>query len=283
MTWLILIVVVAGVVVWCLFNGSGVIVERLPEGRTGQAPQPTAKGAPRQVGTPPPAVINRVDEIPWEQWHNPPAGVIKLESIKIAGVTHNNADGTSRQEILSRMKQWETIDLVREPANEYDKNAVALFGGMGQVGYVPTQRAVQIAAMLDHGAKALAKLSGLYGGAGEKSWGASVDIHIQPQEGAQAMMVNVVGITGKDEEGNPRKENAERVNVGDTVDLYADTDDNGDPFVGVYIDSMDIGRLGKADAKKIWPLIDSGQAVAAEVVNDGSEDDEKLTLRVVIL
>lgn len=78
--------------------------------------------------------------------------VRELES-NIAGVSFDNDDGTSRQEILGKLyDDWWTedleddlaIELEHEPSNEYDPNAIAVYfnaegdeKASGKVGYLP--------------------------------------------------------------------------------------------------------------------------------------------------
>jgi len=47
-------------------------------------------------------------------------------STKVVGVTFNNKDGTSRQAILKKCSEMgmKTLELVREPTNKFDRNAV---------------------------------------------------------------------------------------------------------------------------------------------------------------
>ena len=44
--------------------------------------------------------------------------------LKVVGVTFNNPDGSSRQDILRHVDKQDIIMLVREPDNQYDKYAV---------------------------------------------------------------------------------------------------------------------------------------------------------------
>lgn len=47
---------------------------------------------------------------------------------KVAGVSHENPDGTSRQEIIHKyVRKGQVLELRREPDNEFDKNAVAVW------------------------------------------------------------------------------------------------------------------------------------------------------------
>src|SRR5260370_12014420 len=55
----------------------------------------------------------------------------------IAGVTKQNSDGTDRQKLVKLLKRGETLSLVREPNNPYDKYAIAVFRTSGeQLGYL---------------------------------------------------------------------------------------------------------------------------------------------------
>jgi len=56
---------------------------------------------------------------------------------KVAGVTHENRDGTSRQEILKRCEVRELLQLVPEPDNPVDPDAIAVLRQNGQqLGYL---------------------------------------------------------------------------------------------------------------------------------------------------
>jgi HIRAN domain len=74
-------------------------------------------------------------------------------SLICVGERFANADGDNRQVELARSKPGERIDLVREPTNPYDINAVALVSCRGvQVGYLAREHAIWIAPMIDAGA-----------------------------------------------------------------------------------------------------------------------------------
>jgi hypothetical protein len=65
---------------------------------------------------------------------------------KIAGVSHRNRNGTSRQKIIARCKVGEPVLFVPEPSNPYDPNAIALFRQNGeQLGYLGADLAERIA------------------------------------------------------------------------------------------------------------------------------------------
>lgn len=70
----------------------------------------------------------------------------------IFGTHYDNDDGTSRSEIITRCRPGERLLLKREPRNQYDRNAVAVFRANGeQLGYLSKRDAPGIAAVMDRG------------------------------------------------------------------------------------------------------------------------------------
>lgn len=72
---------------------------------------------------------------------------------KVTGVTYKNDDGSSRQTILGKCSNGETVDLIREPNNPHDRNAVKVCRKSGeQLGYVARDSAemVQRAIVEEH-------------------------------------------------------------------------------------------------------------------------------------
>lgn len=56
----------------------------------------------------------------------------------VHGESFNNDDGTSRQAILARCFAGDDVDLVPEPTNRFDHDAIAVVvRGKGQIGYLP--------------------------------------------------------------------------------------------------------------------------------------------------
>jgi hypothetical protein len=78
---------------------------------------------------------------------------IKEVIFKVVGVSFKNEDGTSRQEIISKMTNESNILLVREPQNLYDTNAVAIYADMKQIGYVGKEYAGLLSQFMDGGQK----------------------------------------------------------------------------------------------------------------------------------
>lgn len=98
-------------------------------------------------------------------------------STKIAGVTFDNPDGTSRQRYLKKSSPNELLLLKREPDNPMDENAIKLMKPNGkQLGYIPSKNAETLAPQMDNGAKIFAQISQITGGDEDKSYGANIRI-----------------------------------------------------------------------------------------------------------
>jgi hypothetical protein len=55
---------------------------------------------------------------------------------QVHGITHKNADGTSRQDIIEGCREGEELALVPEPTNRFDRDAVKVCRANGeQLGY----------------------------------------------------------------------------------------------------------------------------------------------------
>lgn len=91
------------------------------------------------------------DDFRFERWLKDSPLYDKWFYSKIAGVSHTNADGSSRQEILLRCSPPEPLQLFHEPENPADPNAIALHRINGEVlGYLNADLAREI---LDRTAK----------------------------------------------------------------------------------------------------------------------------------
>lgn len=226
---------------------------------------PQDLGPPK--GRPPAETINRIKTIKWEDWNAYEGPMMVFERVQVAGVTHVNDDGVSRQEILARMQRWETIDLVRDLKNKHDDYAVGVYGGMGQIGYIKQPDNRHFARLIDKGCTTLARMSSLHGGKGGKNCGCALEVHVLFPEGTTMLYdAKVVGISGKNDMGDSRAENAEEVESGDIAMLDADYGGNGDPLITVDAGPGEIGRLTKTDAKKIHARLIDGKFCFAKVV-----------------
>lgn len=62
----------------------------------------------------------------------------------VAGVSHTNRDGSSRQNMLYMLGHGDTLWMEREPSNPHDPNALRVMSQYGQIGYAPRQLAVTL-------------------------------------------------------------------------------------------------------------------------------------------
>lgn len=84
--------------------------------------------------------------------------------IKVVGVTADNPNGVNRQALLNKQKSGEEVILKREPDNQYDKWAIAVFSVNGeQFGYLP-KNDERLASELDGGCRIKAKIHRIIGG-----------------------------------------------------------------------------------------------------------------------
>lgn len=90
---------------------------------------------------------------------------------KIVGVTFNG-----RQQYISQLKAGEELTLKREPGNQYDRNAIALYDSRGnQLGYISRALASDMAPMIDNGSRYRICVSDVTGGDGY-CYGANISI-----------------------------------------------------------------------------------------------------------
>lgn len=97
---------------------------------------------------------------------------------KIVGVTHQNGDGSDRQQLIRRCRPGCMLGLSRERANRYSENAVAVLRESGeQLGYLPDETAAEIVEALEDGWVFVAYISEITGGdprAGKPTLGANL-------------------------------------------------------------------------------------------------------------
>lgn len=77
--------------------------------------------------------------------------MIKIPSVfvydtKVAGVSKDNANGSSRQQIIRReVMENDRLGLVPEPENEFDPNAIKVVSKFGnQIGYLSKEMAEKV-------------------------------------------------------------------------------------------------------------------------------------------
>ncbi len=85
------------------------------------------------------------------------AKIIKIPSVfvyetKVVGVSKDNADGSSRQEIIRReVEEEDKLSMQAEPENPFDPNAVKVLSKNGnQIGYLNKEMAETIKPALDN-------------------------------------------------------------------------------------------------------------------------------------
>lgn len=94
----------------------------------------------------------------------------------MAGVSHANHDGSSRQTIIGRCKIGEGLSLVREPSNPADPNTIKVLRANGeQLGYIIEYVASDMAQHIDKGGILRCRVSELTGG-GDKWRGVNIEI-----------------------------------------------------------------------------------------------------------
>ena len=103
--------------------------------------------------------------------------------IGVAGESHRNADGSSRQSIIGRCSEGETICLIREPDNPYSSDAIKVCRENGeQIGYIPSSQAARMAPEMDAGYKYTAVLNSIHGGTPDKpSFGVVIRVSKQSE------------------------------------------------------------------------------------------------------
>jgi single-stranded-DNA-specific exonuclease len=96
---------------------------------------------------------------------------------KVAGVSRANDDGSDRQQVL---QDWRTLQLVRDPDNPYDKNAVKVCLATGrQLGFLSGELAADLAPKIDKGKRIEAVITEVTGGPEEgKTLGCNLKVLI---------------------------------------------------------------------------------------------------------
>jgi hypothetical protein len=82
--------------------------------------------------------------------------VIVVQRSPLAGFRHY-----AGEEVLRELKPGDRLELVREPDNPYDANAVRVEWRGVKLGYVPRRDNAAVARQMDHGAALEARLAGM--------------------------------------------------------------------------------------------------------------------------
>lgn len=98
-------------------------------------------------------------------------------TIHVVGESYRNTDGRSRQAILRNISPGEAVQLVREPHNKHDPDAIAVHVRGGQVGYVGSDYLGWLTPLLDAGKEVQARVHGIRGGSNDRpSLGAVIQV-----------------------------------------------------------------------------------------------------------
>jgi single-stranded-DNA-specific exonuclease len=86
---------------------------------------------------------------------------------KLSGVTHHNADGTSRQEIIMELcYEGQRLLLLREP-NQFSYDNIGVYVAY-QIGYANPEIAATLAPLMDEGGLVEAHITSVTGGTEDK-------------------------------------------------------------------------------------------------------------------
>jgi hypothetical protein len=83
--------------------------------------------------------------------------------LAVWGEEQANADGSSRQEIIARLREGDEIELVRHPG-DIDKNMIAVVSEKGEIGRLTQGDAATLAPYIDRGGRVRAQVSAIRGG-----------------------------------------------------------------------------------------------------------------------
>lgn len=86
-------------------------------------------------------------------------------TLAVVGIDFPNADGSNRRSEAMMTLPGESVELLSEPKNKHDSNAIAVISPRGiQLGYVNAERAPYVSSRMSRGEDAEAIFQGLDGG-----------------------------------------------------------------------------------------------------------------------
>lgn len=95
----------------------------------------------------------------------PPLPAGKIYTIGLVGESKKNADGVSRQSIIKRCQDGQTVRLIPEPTNPYDGNAIFVVTQNGEcLGYISRDHNEWIGKKLAAGKLADSRIHTIIGG-----------------------------------------------------------------------------------------------------------------------
>ena len=96
---------------------------------------------------------------------------------RLAGASHGNADGSSRQEAIAGLRPCDELQLAPEPENPHDANAIRLIAPSGvQAGYLESRLAGETVRRAKKGIITRVFVSNLTGGRAGQSLGVTLGI-----------------------------------------------------------------------------------------------------------
>lgn len=104
---------------------------------------------------------------------------LEIIETRVAGVSFNNDDGTSRQEILKRCTTGESIRLIHAPMPGHEFAVKVLRENGEQLGYIPSEDAEDVESWVNSANKVTAKIKKITGGTQDKpTVGCVIEIRI---------------------------------------------------------------------------------------------------------
>lgn len=97
---------------------------------------------------------------------------------RIAGVKCTNDKGKEIQAILPALHKGDKLIFVREPQNEYDKNAIKVICDYQHIGYIKSELAEKIAPLMDCGRIPKGIITEIIVNKNDKSYGCKIHINI---------------------------------------------------------------------------------------------------------
>lgn len=143
---------------------------------TTSAPKPPAQTQPKPVAEPAPKTAAKPEK------KQPKKDDSVHFYSKIYGTSQRNRDGTSRQAAIRKhCYPSAPLDLIREPQNKHDSNAIAVFYDDSQLGYLSADVAWEYAQRIDNGTiKLSARIEDITGGTSDsKTLGVNIRIQVQ--------------------------------------------------------------------------------------------------------
>jgi len=145
--------------------------------------------------------------------NSPAEQLSALESVrhfytKVAGVTHKNDDGSSRQKHVQKCRTRERLILKRDYDNPYDENAIKVYLRNGsQIGFLSAEVADDVVKQMNKGHQFHAFAANITGGTGNKpTMGVNVLMVKAPEHTPDAAIKQYINNIDWDYGGNRRGE-----------------------------------------------------------------------------